>query len=55
MEYAVTREVHDELVEIIEDSVEFFCDENMISGELTWLIVQSLAEAKIAQLKGDVV
>ena len=51
----IDRQLHNELKEIIEDSVEFFCDENMVSGEVTWLIVQALAEAKIAQLRGEVV
>ena len=51
----ITRELHDELFELIEDSVASFCDQNMISGELAWLIVETMAEAKIAQLKGECV
>ena len=54
MKYTITRENHQELKEIIEDSVEFFCDEFMVSGELTWIIVETLAQAKIAQLRGEV-
>lgn len=54
MKYTITRENHQELKEIIEDSVEFFCDEFMVSGELTWIIVETLAHAKIAQLRGEV-
>ena len=50
----INKDIHDELVGLIEDSVEHFCDENMVSGELTWIIVQTLAEAKIAQMKGTV-
>ena len=53
MTYTIDRRVHDDLVEILEDSVEYFCNENMVSGELTWIIVQTLAEAKLAQFRGE--
>ena len=43
-----------ELRELIEDSVEHFCDENMVSGEMAWIMVGALCEAKYAQLKGKV-
>ena len=52
--FTMNRETHDQLRELIEDSVEFFCDENMVSGELTWVIVETLAQAKIAQMRGIV-
>ena len=52
---SLNQETHQQLKEIIEDSVEFFCDENMVSGELTWIVIQCLAEAKIAQLRNEVV
>jgi len=52
---SLNQETHQQLKEIIEDSVEFFCDENMVSGELTWIVIQCLAEAKIAQLRGECV
>jgi len=52
---SLNQETHQQLKEIIEDSVEFFCDENMVSGELTWIVIQCLAEAKIAQIKGECV
>lgn len=54
MSYTIDRTVHNDLVEIIEDSVEYFCNENMVSGELTWIIIQTLAEAKLAQFRGEV-
>jgi len=53
MEYTLDRTNHDELKGLIEDSVEHFCNEHMISGELTWLVVQTLAEAKLAQFRGE--
>ena len=55
MNSTINREIHNELKEIIEDSVEYFCDEHMVSGELTWVIIQTLAEAKIAQMRGEVI
>jgi hypothetical protein len=53
--YSLDYQTHVELKELIEDTVEYFCDDKMISGELTWLVVQTLAEAKLAQLKGECV
>lgn len=53
--YTLDRTNHDQLKELIEDSVEYFCNENMVSGELTWLVIQTLAEAKLAQFRGDCV
>ena len=35
------------LQEILEDTVEYYCDENMVSGETAWTMVASLAEAKL--------
>jgi len=48
----ISREAHDELVSVIEDTVEYACDQQMLSGELAWTVVESLAQAKLAQLKG---
>ena len=33
--------------EVIEDSVEHICNENMISGEKVWVMIGALAEAKL--------
>ena len=30
----LNREIHQELTELIEDSVEYFCDHHMMSGEI---------------------
>lgn len=53
MSYQLDLGTHNELKELIEDSVQYFCDENMISGELTWLVIETLAKAKQAELKGE--
>ena len=51
--YTIDRNKAIELKEVIEDTVEYFCDQEMVSGELTWLMVQTLAEAKLAELKSQ--
>ena len=52
--YQLTQEVHKELTDLLEDSVAHFCQENMISGELAWLVTQCYATAKVEQFKGNV-
>lgn len=53
MTYTLDRETHQELREVLEDTIEYICDKHTISGELAWLVAQTLAEAKLYQLKGD--
>ena len=38
-----------EVMQLIEDSVEYYCTENVISGELVWSMIKGLAEAKLNQ------
>ena len=35
------------LQELLEDTVEYYCDEHMVSGETAWTMVASLADAKL--------
>jgi len=44
-----------ELTEVIEDTIEYFCDKEHKSGELAWTVLQALATAKIAELRGELV
>ena len=37
------------LLELIEDIVEYYCDENRISGELAYQIVGGISGAKLSQ------
>ena len=37
------------LLELIEDIVEYYCDEEQISGELAYLIVEGISGAKLSQ------
>lgn len=48
----VTYEAHTDLVECVEDMVEYVCDQHMLSGEAAYAIIECLAVAKQAQLKG---
>ena len=48
----ITKEQAHELRELIEDTVEYYCDQNMISGETAWTVVECIATAKVAQLQG---
>ena len=50
----VTKNQAQELRELIEDTVEYFCDQEMISGETAWTMVECLAVAKQAQIRGEV-
>lgn len=42
----------DEITGLIEDSVQYFCDNERVSGELVWTVVECLAQAKQAEIKG---
>ena len=49
----ISRELLNEITEVIEDTVEYACDQNQLSGELVWTLVESLATAKLAELRGE--
>ena len=42
-----------QLTELIEDTIEYYCDQNMASGQLAWAVVECLAVAKQAELQGE--
>jgi len=43
-----------ELQYLQEDMAEHFCDEFGVSGETYWTCVESIAIAKLAELRGDI-
>ena len=43
----------DELTGVIEDTVEYFCDQEQVSGELVWTLLGCLATAKLAEMNGE--
>ena len=50
----LTSEKHQQLIELIEDTVEYYCDENFVSGELVYTVLECYSIAKLAQLRGEV-
>ena len=41
------------VLETIEDSVEYLCDDNCLSGEKVWVMISALCEAKLAHFPQD--
>ena len=51
----ITKETHDELFALQEDMAEYFADEHFpLSGEAYWTVVECIATAKLAELRGEV-
>ena len=50
----ITSEKHQQLIELIEDTVEYYCDENMVSGELVYTVLECYSNAKLAQMRGEI-
>ncbi len=48
----ITQSQLQELTELIEDGAEYFCDQEQMSGELAWTVIECLATAKLAEMKG---
>lgn len=51
----IERELLTELTELQEDVAASFTDEHFMSGELYWTVVESMATAKLAEIRGEVV
>ena len=49
----ISRDQLDELTGVVEDTVEYYCDQQQVSGELVWSVLECLAIAKQAELKGE--
>ena len=50
----MTNDLSDERIDqlmhlqaLLEDTIENYCDEHMVSGEIAWTMVASLADAKL--------
>jgi hypothetical protein len=48
----MSREQLQELTEIIEDTIQYSCDQWQISGEKAWTVLHYLSIAKLAELEG---
>ena len=42
-----------EFTEVIEDTIEYFCDKEQVSGELAWTVLSCLCTAKLKEMKGE--
>lgn len=48
----VTKEVSNDLIGLMEDIASQFCEDNFpMSGELYWTLVESIATAKLVEIK----
>ena len=52
-EHAILQEQAYNVMEIIEDNVEYLCDEYMMSGEKVWVMISALCEAKLANFPNE--
>jgi len=43
-----------ELTELFEDTAEYYCDSNLISGQKLWTVLECLAAAKLAEINGEI-
>lgn len=48
--FTLNIETHQELRDLLEDTISFACDEYEISAELMYIVMESYAQAKIATL-----
>ena len=48
----ISREQLQELTEVIEDTIQYSCDQWQISGEKAWTVLHCLSIAKLAELEG---
>ena len=41
------------LTEILDVVVSDFCDEQRVSGEIAWLLIKGLSDARLERLRGE--
>ena len=56
----ITRETASELTDMIEDSIQYWCEQcaengELVSGETAYKVLSAWSEAKLAQFAGEVV
>ena len=49
----ITKTQSSELTEIVEDTIEYFCDKELVSGQSAWTCIEALAISKLAELNGQ--
>ena len=50
----ISQEQLQELTEVFEDTAEFYCDDNLMSGQKLWTVLECLAATKLAELNGEI-
>jgi len=50
----LTRTQLTEITALFEDTAEYYCDENVISGQKLWTVLECLAKAKLAEINGEI-
>ena len=48
----MSKEQLQEITEIIEDTIEYACNQWMVSGEKVWTVAHCLSVAKLAEFEG---
>jgi len=48
----ISKDQLKELTDIVEDTIEYFCDHEQVSGELAWTCLNALAVSKLAEMSG---
>tara|TARA_Y100000401_G_scaffold31316_1_gene22878 strand:+ start:608 stop:820 length:213 start_codon:yes stop_codon:yes gene_type:complete len=49
----ISRTQFKEFTEVVEDTLEYYCDQQQVSGELAWTVLECLATAKLAEMRGE--
>tara|TARA_X000001382_G_scaffold125949_1_gene112023 strand:+ start:374 stop:541 length:168 start_codon:yes stop_codon:yes gene_type:complete len=49
----ISKSQHQEFIDLIDDTLEYFCDQENLSGELVWTILQCRSTAKLAEMHGQ--
>ena len=53
MSYELTKENHTDLEQALEYITAQWCNENKISGELAWLLIHNMSEAKLKTFQSN--
>ena len=52
-EHAILQEQAYEVMETVEDNVEYLCDEYMMSGEKVWVMIRALRDYKLTEFSSS--
>ena len=52
-QFYLNNENHQDLTTRLQDTIQQWCDENKLSGELAWLVAQSIATAQLQMFRSN--